>query len=240
MLYRAADDDEGLAEALRAYGMTRMFANDSDGATASFSEALDLYRTHGNRRGEAWALQNLAWVAYTNGDAGKAEAWLNESVQAFTEIRDSGGLGWATGLLAFVWYHQGRHAEAEAMAQRMYVDAGQRGDRWAEGHDAQPARHARIVGRARRRVGTARRGGLQAVHGHARLVRRDDLRRRAGSRARSPSVGSTTGSPCSTRASRRASELTLDQAQQVAEAQMTCAAAQAGMPDRSTARAAYR
>ena len=132
-LYRAVGNEEGLAEALRAYGMTRMFANDSDGATASFSEALDLYRSHGNRRGEAWALQNLAWVAYTNGDAGKAEEWLNESVQAFTEIRDSGGLGWATGLLAFVHYHQGRHAEAEAMAQRMYLDASQRGDRWAEG-----------------------------------------------------------------------------------------------------------
>ena len=110
-----------------------MFSNDSDGATSSFSEALDLYRSHGNRRGEAWALQNLAWVAYTNGDVGKAEAWLNKSVQAFTEIRDSGGLGWAVGLLAFVRYHQGRHGEAEAMAHRMYVEAGQRGDRWAEG-----------------------------------------------------------------------------------------------------------
>ena len=110
-----------------------MFANDSEGASSSFTEALDLYRSHGDRRGEAWALQNLAWVAYTNGDAGKAEVWLNESVQAFTEIRDSGGLGWATGLLAFVRYHQGRHGEAEAMAQRMYVEASQRGDRWAEG-----------------------------------------------------------------------------------------------------------
>jgi tetratricopeptide (TPR) repeat protein len=231
-LYRDIGDEEGLAEALRAYGLTRMFANDSDGASACFSEALDLYRSHGNRRGEAWALQNLAWVAYTNGDAGKAEVWLNESVQAFTEIRDSGGLGWATGLLAYIRYHQGRHAEAEAMAQKIYVEAGQRGDRWGEGMMRNLLAMLNLWGG---------RAAESVPHGEASYKLFMDMRDWYGEMISAGVLGRALlavgrvddGFMVLDQSIQRASELPLDQAEQVAEAQMTCAAAQAGMPDRA-------
>jgi tetratricopeptide (TPR) repeat protein len=232
VLYRAVGDEQGVAESLRAFGMTRMFANDSEGATASFSEALDLYRSHGDRRGEAWALQNLAWVAYTDGDAGRAEAWLNESVQAFTEIRDAGGLGWATGLLAFVRYHQGRHAEAEAMAERMYIDAGQRGDRWAEGMMRNLLAMLGLWGG---------RAAESVPHGEAAYKLFTEMRDWYGEMISAGVLGRALlavgriddGFAVLDRSVERASELPLDQAAQVAQAQMTCAAAQAGLPDRA-------
>ncbi len=231
-LYRAVGDDEGLAESLRTYGLTRMFANDSEGASSSFTEALDLYRSHGDRRGEAWALQNLAWVVYTNGDAGKAEVWLNESVQAFTEIRDSGGLGWATGLLAFVRYHQGRHGEAEAMAQRMYVEASQRGDRWAEGMMRTLLAMLGLWGG---------RAAESVPHGEAAYKLFMEMRDWYGEMISAGVLGRALlavgriddGFAVLDQSVRRASELPLNQALQVAEAQLTCAAAQAGMADRS-------
>jgi class 3 adenylate cyclase/tetratricopeptide (TPR) repeat protein len=229
-VYRAEGDDEGLATALRTAGLTRLFGNDSDGATKSFGEALDLYRSQGNRRGEAWALQNLAWVAYTNGDAGKAEAWLNESVQAFTEIRDSGGLGWATGLLAFVRYHQGRYAEAEAMAEQMYVEAGQRGDRWAEGMMRNLLAMLGLWGG---------RAAESVPHAEAAYKLFMEMRDWYGEMISAGVLGRALlavgriedGFAVLDQSIRRASELPLNQAEEVAEAQMTCAAAQAGMPD---------
>jgi class 3 adenylate cyclase/tetratricopeptide (TPR) repeat protein len=230
-LYRAVGDEQGVAESLRAYGMTRMFADDGVGATASFLEALDLYRTLGDRRGEAWALQNLAWVAYTGGDASKAEEWLNESVEAFTEIRDSGGLGWATGLLAFVRYHQGRHAEAEAMAERLYIEAGQRGDRWAEGMMRNLLAMLGLWGG---------RAAESVPHGEAAYKLFTQMRDWYGEMIAAGVLGRALlavgriddGFTVLDESIHRASELPLDHAAEVADAQLACAAAQAGMPDR--------
>ncbi len=230
-LYRAVDDDQGVAESLRAYGMTRLFADDGEGATVSFLEALELYRSLGDRRGEAWALQNLAWVAYTAGDAGKAEAWLNESVEAFAEIRDSGGLGWATGLLAFVRYHQGRHAEAEAMAERLYIEAGQRGDRWAEGMMRNLLAMLGLWGG---------RAAESVPHGEAAYKLFKQMRDWYGEMISAGVLGRALlavgriddGFAVLDESIRRASELPLNQAATTSDAQLACAAAQAGMPER--------
>src|SRR2546421_40895 len=101
-------------------------APDLDAAMQSANEADDDV-------GRAATLTARGDLEQKIGDLERSLSRLGESVEAFTEIGDSGGLGWATGLLAFVRYHQGRYAEAETMAERMYVEAGQRGDRWAEG-----------------------------------------------------------------------------------------------------------
>jgi hypothetical protein len=131
--YRSLGDEQGLAEALRAAGMTELFADDVPAAEAAFADALESFKRVGDRRGEAWVLQNLAWGAYQRGASEVAEAWLTESMDVFTEIGDSGGLGWAMGLLAYVRYHQGRFAEAEVLATNVVGEAEKRGDVWGEG-----------------------------------------------------------------------------------------------------------
>ncbi len=45
-------------------------------AEAEIDEALELFRSVGDRRGEAWALQNLAWIAFIQGESDQAEARL--------------------------------------------------------------------------------------------------------------------------------------------------------------------
>jgi tetratricopeptide (TPR) repeat protein len=233
-LYRSLDDEQGVAESLRTYGMARLFSGDAEGAAASFSEALDLYRALGDRRGEAWALQNLAWVAYSSGEATKAETWLIESVNTFTEIGDSGGLGWATGLLAFVRYHQGRHAEAETMAEQMYIEAGQRGDRWAEGMMGNLLALIRLWGgRAEESV----------PYGETAYKLFTDMRDWYGEMVSAGVLGRALiavgrideGFAVLDASIRRADELSLEQAGLIADTQLVCAAAQAGMPERRRA-----
>jgi tetratricopeptide (TPR) repeat protein len=233
-LYTAAGDEQGIAESTRALGMSRMFAGDGEGATASFTEALELYRSLGDRRGEAWALQNLAWVAYTAGDAATAERWLHESVATFTEIQDAGGLGWATGLLAFVRYHQGRYAEAEAMAERMYIEAGQRGDPWAEG----------MMRNLLAMLGLWSGRAEQAVpHGEAAYRLFTRIRDWYGEVVAAGVLGRALvavgriddGFAVLDESIERAHEVPVDQSLIIAETQLVCTAAQAGMPDRAPA-----
>src|SRR5581483_2358603 len=231
-IYRALDDGPGIAGSLRAYGMTRLFAGDNDGASTAFREALDRYRSLGDRRGEAWALQNLAWVAYTAGEASKAEAWLHESAEAFTEIGDNGGLGWALGLLACVHYHQGRYAEAEEMAEQIYLEASRRGDHWAEGMMRVLLAMLGLWGG---------RASTTVPHAESAYKLFTDMRDWYGEMVSAGVLGRTLiavgrideGFDVLVRSLERAEEVSLTQAKVIAETQLACAAAQAGMPQRA-------
>ncbi len=130
--WRALGDQSGLADALRAQGMSRLFAGDLDGAEAACREAHDLFAAVGDTRGEAWALQNLAWIAFDRGDPSTAEARLDASARVFTAAGDWGGLSWALGLLAWVRLIQGRLDQAEVLAREVLAGADAH-DRWASG-----------------------------------------------------------------------------------------------------------
>ncbi len=124
-------EQAGLADALRAQGMNRMFLGRNEAAAESIEEALAAYRTAGDERGEAWALQNLAWIAFNTGDMEVAEQRLHESADTFAAIGDWGGLAWAFGLLAWVRWGEGRLDEAEALAVQAFGRGGESGDPWA-------------------------------------------------------------------------------------------------------------
>ena len=124
---------EIVAEALRYWGMTKLFAGDPDGAEGPISESLEVYRQLGDARGEAWALQNRAWISFNRGEMGEVEERLDESAAKFRSLGDWGGLGWVYGLLGFVRYFQGRYEEAGKLAESILVETRDSGDRWGLG-----------------------------------------------------------------------------------------------------------
>ncbi len=130
--WRGLGDAAALADALRAQGMSRLYAGDLDGAESACQEAHDLFVSVGDTRGEGWALQNLAWIAFDRGDASTAETRLEASSRVFTRAGDWGGLGWALGLLGWVRLMQGRLDEAEALARQNLGGSGAH-DHWAAG-----------------------------------------------------------------------------------------------------------
>ena len=129
--WRDLDDARGLGDALRFRGLTDLFGGNPDGAAVFIGEALESFRSIGHRRGEAWALQNLAWISFVQGRSEEAERRLDASATAFGELGDWGGMSWALGLLAWVQFSQGRLDEAAALAERIFQDATELGNRWA-------------------------------------------------------------------------------------------------------------
>ncbi len=130
---RALGDESGVADSLRSLGMVRLFQGELGEAERLSSDALASFKSTGDQRGEAWALQNLAWIAFSAGATDVAEERLHASAHVFAEIGDWGGVGWALGLLAFVRYNQGLLDDAEDLANQISIEAGEGGDRWAEG-----------------------------------------------------------------------------------------------------------
>ena len=148
--WRALDDDQGLANALRGRGMTLMFRGELDDSEAAIQQALSTFRGIPERRGEAWALQNLAWIAFTRGRPDEAEERINQSAAVFAEIGDWGGLSWALGLLAWVRFNQGQLAEAEQLAVRRPPRRLGIGGPLGERDDGRAARERRDVDAAAR------------------------------------------------------------------------------------------
>ena len=126
-------DAAGEVDALRALGLTLIFASSDAEAERTITESLERSRALGDRRGEAWALQHLAWISFVATRADEAEARIAESAATFAELGDPGGLVWAEGLLAFVKYQQGLLDEAGELGERVGQEARERGDRWGEG-----------------------------------------------------------------------------------------------------------
>ncbi len=131
--YRALDDKQGAAKAMREIGMSRIFLGDNEGAEAAIRDALAASRDVDDRRGEAWALQHLAWISFVEGRAAEAEGRLSRAADTFAELGDVGGLGWALGLLAYVCFIRGDLVRADELGAQVLVEARERGDRWGEG-----------------------------------------------------------------------------------------------------------
>jgi class 3 adenylate cyclase len=130
-IFRRANDDKRLANALRARGFAEVFGGSIPEARTYLGEAMVLFEQLGDERGQAWAGHNLAWAAFQGGDFADAETLLDESRRRFDKLGDRVGGHWAAGLLAYVTYFQRRFDEAEALASSVVADAKRWGDTWA-------------------------------------------------------------------------------------------------------------
>ena len=130
-IFRRAEDDKRLANALRARGFAEVFGGSIPAARTYLGEAMALFERLGDERGRAWAGHNMAWAAFQGGDFADAEMLLGESRRRFEKLGDRVGGHWAEGLLAYVTYFQRRFDEAEALALAVISDAKRWGDSWA-------------------------------------------------------------------------------------------------------------
>jgi tetratricopeptide (TPR) repeat protein len=129
--FRALDDSEHLAEALRSRGFAEVFGGSLAEAERFLSEAAELYQTVvDDPRGSAWVQQNLAWVSFLSGDHEVSERRLEAAIEAFDEIGDRGGRAWSLGLLAYVHHFNRRNDEALELATAALGDAKRWGDPW--------------------------------------------------------------------------------------------------------------
>ena len=145
--WRALDDSEGMADALRLRAQTEMFGGDLAGAESRRPRCPRPVPDVGNRRGEAWGLQTLAFVSFFGGAIDITEARLDEAGALFADLGDWGGLGWALGLLAWLRYTQGRFAEAERLGRQVADDIAGNRRRLGARDDGPPAREHRVVAR---------------------------------------------------------------------------------------------
>jgi tetratricopeptide (TPR) repeat protein len=154
--FRRLDHHEGMADTLRATGMTLLFHGQLDEAEVVISEALDTSRQVDDRRGEAWAVQQLAWISFVTGRAVEAERRLEHAAEIFEGIGDWAGLASARGLLAYAMFQQGRLEEAAELGDEILVTAHERGDVWGEGMMYVLAASVRLwLGRAGEAIGRA-------------------------------------------------------------------------------------
>jgi tetratricopeptide (TPR) repeat protein len=95
-LYRALEDQRGIAEALNNLGVQAYYQGNLEQAVPLLQESLQLYRAIGDKDGIAGELTNLGAVARLLGDPELAIARNSESLTLFRELGD---LRWIAAIL---------------------------------------------------------------------------------------------------------------------------------------------
>jgi DNA-binding CsgD family transcriptional regulator/tetratricopeptide (TPR) repeat protein len=111
-LYRALEDECGVAFALNALGAQDLQQGDYERATPLFEEALSLCRQIGDDRTSAYALHNLAEVARHRGEYARAAALYGESLSLFQQMENYWGAAVNLMWLGMIALHQGEHEAA--------------------------------------------------------------------------------------------------------------------------------
>ncbi|KUL64747.1 hypothetical protein ADL28_08650 [Streptomyces violaceusniger] len=88
---RRANNLHGEANALRDLGRVRQMTGDYAGAVKLLGQALELYRTLGDRLGEANALQNLGQVRQMTGDYAGAEELAGQALELYRTLGNRHG-----------------------------------------------------------------------------------------------------------------------------------------------------
>jgi predicted ATPase/DNA-binding CsgD family transcriptional regulator len=114
-LFRALDDDDGLARALLVRGGIACGLGDLDRADATLTEALAWYRAHGSPNDIAWAVGRLGIAAGLRGDLDRAAALLDDAAAVFR--REGVQFGVAHMLNRLAWAHLERGELARAAAR---------------------------------------------------------------------------------------------------------------------------
>jgi non-specific serine/threonine protein kinase len=113
-----ADDRSGWrARALNAAGSLAFLRNDHAGAASLYQEALDLWRSVGDRAGTAAALNNVARVCHYQGDYNRAEPLYRESAALWRGLGEQRGLGISLSGLGVLRRNRGDDAGAQALLE---------------------------------------------------------------------------------------------------------------------------
>ena len=126
---RTAGDRQGQACALTQLGTVQELTGDYPAATASLTQALQLFRDLGDRRGQACALNQLGVVQRLTGDYPAATASLTQALQLFRDLGDRHGQAWALHDLGVVQQRTGDYPAATASLTRALELSRDLGDR---------------------------------------------------------------------------------------------------------------
>lgn len=129
-LYRALDDDWGIAVSLNALGVNERDTGDYAAAQKNFELSLAYWRKIDDRAATARCLHNLGNVAKVRGDYDQARSALQEAIQIFRHIGDARGAAWSLNQQADVALERGSIGEARELYQQALIAFRQIGDPW--------------------------------------------------------------------------------------------------------------
>jgi tetratricopeptide (TPR) repeat protein len=109
------------ANTLQAIGDVQQFKKQTDAALASYSAALDLFRSVGSRLGEASTLASQSRLLVQIGRTAEAEMKLQEALAVREQIQDRSGLGIDYGNFALALLAQKEFALAAVYAQKAHA-----------------------------------------------------------------------------------------------------------------------
>jgi tetratricopeptide (TPR) repeat protein len=132
-----ARDRRGQAWTLKQLGVARWLAGDYPAATASLTQALELFGDLDDRYGQAWTLEGLGVVRWRTGDYPAATASLTRALELFNDLGDQDGQAWTLEGLGVVRWRTGDYPGAVISLTRaleLFNDLGDRyGQAWALG-----------------------------------------------------------------------------------------------------------
>lgn len=118
------------AKALVGGGGIAYWQNDFSVVGPWYSEAVDLYRSAGDRAGTAEALFNLSFVPLLEGDLPEAGRIGQKAIDLFAALGDESGVAKSEQVLAFVSYYGADPAEALKALERTVEIYRRMGDRF--------------------------------------------------------------------------------------------------------------
>jgi predicted ATPase/class 3 adenylate cyclase len=123
--------DASRAAALTAAGGLAYWQGDYEPMERHYSEALDIYRSLGDRRGEMEALYNMSFIPLmAGGDTDKAIEMLEQVAAMARDLGDRRTLGRATGGMAYALTLKGDFAAAIEPMKESIALSGEIGDRF--------------------------------------------------------------------------------------------------------------
>jgi tetratricopeptide (TPR) repeat protein len=124
---RTACDRHGQAWTLNQLGLVQWLTGDYPAATASLTQALQLFRDLGDQRGQPWTLDGLGVVQQLTGDCPAAAASLTQALQLARDLGDRRGQAWSLRDLGVVQQRTGDCPAAAAsltQALQLFRDLG--------------------------------------------------------------------------------------------------------------------
>jgi predicted ATPase/DNA-binding SARP family transcriptional activator/Flp pilus assembly protein TadD len=129
-LYRAANDYQGMAIAIKLLGIIAGTVGDFEDAQKHFQEALEIYRHLDDQVGIANSLNDLGIVADRMGQYGEAKQLHRECLIIRRKSNDLWGIGTSLNNLGLLAYEQGEYAEAREFLQESLALQEKLGDQY--------------------------------------------------------------------------------------------------------------
>ena len=128
-LYRAIEDDAGIAASLSGVAVAARTTGDYDEAASAYEEALALFRGLGDEQRVALMLDRLAIVVWFQGDDARARELVEESLARFRRVEDDAGTALALVDLGLIALSEGDQAAARPLLEKSLTSFRDLGDR---------------------------------------------------------------------------------------------------------------